>query len=69
MRGCVREFTKHASPTGVDKSLQILLEAELITERLETTPGGSARGATMRRETYYDPTPMVFAEICSRVIW
>ena len=68
-RAKIAEFTGHARPDGVDKSLQSLIENGFVTQRIRTVPGRSARGPSIRRERYYEPQPLLFAAICSNVAW
>jgi hypothetical protein len=68
-RATLAKLCGYKSVYSVDAAIQSLVGHGFFTQKVRTLPGNAANRSTIRRLRYYEPTPQLFALICSKVVW
>jgi hypothetical protein len=68
-RATLAKLCDYSSVFGVDAAIHSLVRHGFFTQKVRTVPGNAANRRTIRRLRYYEPEPMFFALVCSKVVW
>jgi hypothetical protein len=68
-RATLAKLCGYKSVFGVDAAIHSLVRHGFFTQKVRTVPGNATNRRTIRRLRYYEPEPMFFALVCSKVVW